>query len=185
MAADAGPALLPCPFCGGGETVVHRNRGTSRGMSDGVIRYGEDVSVEVRHWCPPVEGQLTRGGITFVGRDLASAVAAWNRPRPAVSDAPPASDVADVSEAVPALRWQERRDAYDRVIWWGHSGAEMIAYVWSHVAPGVCRWSLALNSDGPVGDGGDAPTLDAAKAAAEAAFVAWCERAGLCARGAP
>ena len=72
---DAGPALLPCPFCGAGETVVHRNHGTWRGMKG----WGEDVSVEVRHWCPPVEGQPQRGGITFVGRDLASAVALWNR----------------------------------------------------------------------------------------------------------
>lgn len=72
---DAGPALLPCPFCGGGTTEVRRNHGTWRGVKG----WGEDVSVEVRHWCPPVEGQPQRGGITFVGRDQASFVALWNR----------------------------------------------------------------------------------------------------------
>lgn len=72
---DAGPALLPCPFCGAGTAEVHRNRGAWRGMSG----FGEDISVEVRHWCTPVEGQPQRGGITLVGRDQASAVALWNR----------------------------------------------------------------------------------------------------------
>lgn len=84
-----------------------------------------------------------------------------------------------MSGAMPALRWERGRDAYGAELWRGHSGAEWVAYVWPHVAPGVCRWSLALDSDGPPGDGGDAPTLDAAKAAAERAFAAWCGRAGL------
>ena len=72
------PELLPCPFCGADTAEVHRNRGTWRGMSG----FGEDISVEVRHWCTPVEGQPQRGGIAFVGRDLASAVALWNRRAP-------------------------------------------------------------------------------------------------------
>lgn len=82
----------------------------------------------------------------------------------------------------PALRWEEGRDAYDRAIRWGHSGAELVAWVWPDVAPDVCRWALGLDSDGPLGDGGDAPTLDAAKADAQAAWAAWCDRAGLVAR---
>lgn len=69
------PTLAPCPFCGAGVTEVRANRGTWRGMAG----YSEPVSVEVRHWCPPAEGQPQRGGITFVGRDEASAVALWNR----------------------------------------------------------------------------------------------------------
>lgn len=68
-------ALLPCPFCGAGETVV-ANRSPTIYMSG---KSAEPISVEVRHWCVPVSGQPSRGGITFVGRDEASAVAKWNR----------------------------------------------------------------------------------------------------------
>lgn len=69
------PILLPCPFCGAGETTIHENKGTWRGVHG----YGPPVSVEIRHWCEPVEGQPMRGGITFVGRDMEGAVAKWNR----------------------------------------------------------------------------------------------------------
>ena len=65
--------LKPCPFCGGGETILHVNKGTWNGQ-----RYGEPVSVEVRHWCEPVDGQPGRM-LDRVGRDEASAIAAWNR----------------------------------------------------------------------------------------------------------
>jgi hypothetical protein len=66
-------ALLPCPFCGAGETAIHVNQGTWTGM-----RYGEPVSVEVRHWCSQEPGQPSRG-LVRVGRDEAAAIAAWNR----------------------------------------------------------------------------------------------------------
>lgn len=48
------------------------------------------VSVEVCHWCEPVEGQPRRRSIVMVGRDHASAVAAWN-----TRAAPSAAESAD------------------------------------------------------------------------------------------
>lgn len=65
--------LLPCPFCGAGETVLHVNKGTWLGRG-----YGEPVSVEIRHWCPQEPGQPSRP-ILRIGRDESSAIAAWNR----------------------------------------------------------------------------------------------------------
>lgn len=65
--------LLPCPFCGAGKTELRENDRPWLGT-----RYGEPVSISVRHWCEPVVGQPSRV-IERVGRDLASAVAAWNR----------------------------------------------------------------------------------------------------------
>lgn len=70
---DAAQALKPCPFCGAGETMLHVNKGTWNGQ-----RYGEPVSVEVRHWCEPEDGQPARM-VARVGRDEESAIAAWNR----------------------------------------------------------------------------------------------------------
>jgi len=65
--------LLPCPFCGAGESQIHVNKGTWNGRG-----YGEPVSIEVRHWCTDVPGQPSRM-ISRAGRDEASAIAAWNR----------------------------------------------------------------------------------------------------------
>lgn len=65
--------LKPCPFCGAGETIIHINKGVWNGSG-----YGEPVSVEVRHWCDDVKGQPSRP-ILRIGRDEASAIAAWNR----------------------------------------------------------------------------------------------------------
>ena len=61
-----------CPFCGAGETHIHPNKGVWSGGG-----FSEIISVEVRHWCPPEPGQPSRG-IIRVGRDEASAIAAWN-----------------------------------------------------------------------------------------------------------
>lgn len=76
------PSLLPCPFCGGGETQIHVNKGTWNGRG-----HGEPVSVEVRHWCESEQGQPSRM-ISRAGRDEASAIAAWNRrtPQPVVRE---------------------------------------------------------------------------------------------------
>lgn len=68
--------LLPCPFCAGGETHIHVNKGTWNGRG-----YGAPVSVEVRHWCESEQGQPSRM-ISRAGRDEASAIAAWNRRTP-------------------------------------------------------------------------------------------------------
>lgn len=64
--------LLPCPFCGAGKTEIRENGRPWLGM-----RYGEPVSVSVRHWCDPIEGQPSRM-IERVGRDRAAAIDAWN-----------------------------------------------------------------------------------------------------------
>ena len=64
--------LKPCPFCGAGTTQIKVQQGTWTGM-----RWGEPISVSVFHWCDPVPGQPSRG-IERIGRDEASAVAAWN-----------------------------------------------------------------------------------------------------------
>ena len=68
--------LLPCPFCGAGESQIHVNKGTWNGRG-----YGEPVSVEVRHWCADVTGQPSRM-ISRAGRDEESAIAAWNTRTP-------------------------------------------------------------------------------------------------------
>lgn len=65
--------LLPCPFCGAGETQFKEN-----GMIWGGVKgYSEPTSVSIRHWCEEVQGQPSRI-IERVGRDRASAIAAWN-----------------------------------------------------------------------------------------------------------
>jgi hypothetical protein len=64
--------LKPCPFCAAGETQIVENGRVWLGM-----RWSEPVSVSVRHWCTPVEGQPSRP-IERVGRDRDSAIAAWN-----------------------------------------------------------------------------------------------------------
>lgn len=64
--------LLPCPFCGAGTTEIRENDRPWLGT-----KWGEPVSVSVRHWCERIEGQPSRM-IERVGRDRAAAVAAWN-----------------------------------------------------------------------------------------------------------
>lgn len=65
--------LLPCPFCGGGTTEVRDNGRPWLGS-----RYGDPVSVSVRHLCDHVDSQPSRM-IERVGRDRESAIDAWNR----------------------------------------------------------------------------------------------------------
>lgn len=75
--------LLPCPFCGGGETMLHYNTGVWRGVEG----YGEPISVEVRHWCADVEGNPKSRLLALVGRDKETAIAKWNaRAKPPLSD---------------------------------------------------------------------------------------------------
>lgn len=68
--------LLPCPFCGAGETSIRENGKVWTGM-----KYSEPSSVSVLHHCEKIEGQPSRS-IERVGRDLTSAIAAWNRRTP-------------------------------------------------------------------------------------------------------
>ena len=74
-------ALLPCPFCGAGTTQLHDNGREWMGQ-----RYSEAVSVSVRHWCAPIEGQPSRM-LERIGKDRTSAIAAWNmRTAPDLAD---------------------------------------------------------------------------------------------------
>ena len=47
--------LKPSPFCGGGETQVHESH-----MPPRMSGPGDLISVEVRHWCWPMPGVLSR-----------------------------------------------------------------------------------------------------------------------------
>lgn len=64
--------LLPCPFCGAGDTSFREN-----GRVWGGLRYSEPASVSVFHHCDKPEGQPRRA-IERVGRDKEAAIAAWN-----------------------------------------------------------------------------------------------------------
>ena len=67
---------LSCPFCGGEEIEIRENGRTWLGM-----HYSTPASVSVLHHCIPVPGQPSRV-IERVGKDVQSALDAWNR-RPA------------------------------------------------------------------------------------------------------
>lgn len=64
--------LLPCPFCGAGTTQIRENGKVWLGM-----RYSEPSSVSVQHWCESISGQPSRM-LERVGKDMESALAAWN-----------------------------------------------------------------------------------------------------------
>ena len=64
--------LKPCPFCGAGITSIKENGKIWLGM-----RYSEPASISINHWCDNIEGQPSRM-IERIGRDLDSAIAAWN-----------------------------------------------------------------------------------------------------------
>lgn len=65
--------LLPCPFCGAGNTEIRENGKVWSGMG-----YTRPTSTSVFHQCTPITGQPSRA-IERVGRDRASAIAAWNQ----------------------------------------------------------------------------------------------------------
>lgn len=65
--------LLPCPFCGAGNTEIRENGKVWSGMG-----YTRPTSTSVFHHCTPAAGQPSRA-IERVGRDRASAIAAWNQ----------------------------------------------------------------------------------------------------------
>jgi hypothetical protein len=64
--------LKPCPFCASGVTHIRPLGRVWLGM-----KYSEPSSVEIMHHCDPVVGQPSRS-LTRVGRDVQSAVDAWN-----------------------------------------------------------------------------------------------------------
>lgn len=65
-------ALEPCPFCGAGTTEIRENGKMWSGRG-----WSEQSSVSVFHWCEEIKGQPSRA-IERVGKDLNSAVKAWN-----------------------------------------------------------------------------------------------------------
>ena len=65
--------LLPCPFCGKGNFDLAYNGRIWAGT-----HWGTPASISVRHWCPHIDGQPGPVMIERKGRDLESAVAAWN-----------------------------------------------------------------------------------------------------------
>ena len=65
--------LLPCPFCGAGQTLFKDNGRMWTGM-----KLSDPVSVSVRHWCEEEPGQPSRM-IERIGRDRESAILAWNK----------------------------------------------------------------------------------------------------------
>lgn len=65
--------LAPCPWCAAGSTDIRPNGRIWAGT-----KWSEPISVSVQHWCEPEAGQPSRM-IERIGRDEASAIAAWNR----------------------------------------------------------------------------------------------------------
>lgn len=65
--------LLPCPFCGAGETLMHENKRTWSGMQTQTL-----ISASVHHWCEVYDGMQSRR-LEFVGRDVESAIKRWNK----------------------------------------------------------------------------------------------------------
>lgn len=65
-------APLPCPFCGGGETII-KPQYYWTGMRS------EIISVEVKHWCEQFTSQITGSCIVMRGKTEDEAVAKWNR----------------------------------------------------------------------------------------------------------
>jgi hypothetical protein len=64
--------VKPCPFCGGSNTKIILN-----GQTWTDSRMSDPVSVSVCHWCEKIPDQPRRM-IERIGRDEASAIAAWN-----------------------------------------------------------------------------------------------------------
>lgn len=71
---DEKSELLPCPFCGGGDTLLDEKR-----LSPTMAGPGALISATVTHWCER-EGRPFdhRSIIQFSGRDRESAIANWN-----------------------------------------------------------------------------------------------------------
>lgn len=70
----ASDALLPCPFCGSGQTLVKPITYWT-GMSS------QTISVEVRHWCDEVIG-IRGSGVVMRAKTEAEAIEKWNRRPP-------------------------------------------------------------------------------------------------------
>ena len=63
--------LIPCPFCGAGETQIRPNTYWT-GMRSQII------SVEVRHWCEETTG-VRGSSVTMRAQTEDEAIAKWNK----------------------------------------------------------------------------------------------------------
>lgn len=62
--------LLPCPFCGAGETRLDRKTHWT-GMSS------VPLSTRIMHWCPRKDGQ-PQSFLQVAGKTDSDAISAWN-----------------------------------------------------------------------------------------------------------
>jgi len=76
--------LLTCPFCGAGHSQIDVFRvWTGK-------KWGDPITVSINHWCEKIEGQPSRK-IERIGKDLESAIEAWNMRSNVQIEARPAS----------------------------------------------------------------------------------------------
>jgi hypothetical protein len=66
--------LLPCPFCGAGDTRISASYLPPRMESPGAL-----ISVEIRHWCTSRQPGAIVHSRTVRARDRAAAMTEWNR----------------------------------------------------------------------------------------------------------
>lgn len=83
-------SLLPCPFCGAGVTHIVENGKVWTGW-----KYNEPLSISIMHYCPAIEGQPSRK-IERVGRDMDSAIKAWNMRAIIYSEPKPDTDLPEI-----------------------------------------------------------------------------------------
>ena len=81
--------LLPCPFCGSGETEIRETRLPPTMKGPGAI-----VSVRLQHWCDRPDGVVATG-ISFTGRERSNAIEQWNRRALAPPEQPDAVHAAE------------------------------------------------------------------------------------------
>jgi len=66
--------LLPCPFCGAGDTRISASYLPPRMEGPGAV-----ISVTIRHWCENRQAGANVANRMVTARDRAPAVAEWNR----------------------------------------------------------------------------------------------------------
>ncbi len=129
--------LLPCPFCGAGETQIRENGRIWNGVT-----YTKPTSVSVLHWCERPEGQPFCT-LEKIGRDRESAIAAWNRrvaPTPPAQVEPSDEEIDAIAASMPdgaggmLKQWGYRQFARALLARYGQSAADEIEGLRAHVA---------------------------------------------------
>ena len=72
--------LLPCPFCGAGETIM-----SEKHMPPRMSGPGQLISVEIRHWCQKYGYGLSRLNVCIAAQTHEAVVLMWNT-RPGCQD---------------------------------------------------------------------------------------------------